>query len=118
MKEHMTQKRVRQTYDTVLSISYCHAQYLFNNVEPIGYTTRVEGWGCDIYSVYHERGNKMVAVTTGYAPFGKHIGYELVDKYEEKARHIWCGRWPFHRKMNECRKLVQKMLDEYFEEDD
>lgn len=116
MKENMTKKRVRDTYDIVLSISYCHAQYLFNSVEPIGYTTRTEGWGCDIYYVYFQKEDKTVAITTGYAPFGGHIGYDLVDKYERKAQHVWSGNWSFQRKLSQCRKYVQEMLEEYFKE--
>ena len=41
------------------------------------------GWACDYYELNGSHGS--VIISTGYAPQGEHIGYELMQKYEKKS---------------------------------
>jgi hypothetical protein len=82
MKFKTTQKAIKESHIKVYSVGYCNLQSLFNDIDPIAYTTRIEGWGCDIYSF------GTIAITTGYAPFGQSIDYKLIREYEKKAQKI------------------------------
>ena len=64
MKFRTTQKAIKQGYNNVISVPYCALQSLLRCEDPIAYTTRVEGWGADVYAFGD------TAIVTGYAPFG------------------------------------------------
>lgn len=80
MKYKTTQKAVKENFYKVFYVPYCGLQTLLNFKSPEAYTTRCEGWGCDVYNL-----GSGIALTTGYAPFGKKIPYELYRNYENKA---------------------------------
>lgn len=83
MKFKTTQKEIRSHYENVICVPYCHLQTLLSHSDPIAYTTRVEGWGADIYEV-----DSNTCIATGYAPFGNiKPGYALCQKWEMKARN-------------------------------
>lgn len=84
MKFKATKKQIMQGYYCYCT-GYCNLQYLFNFESPRAYTCGVYGWNADIYEVDN------VAIVTGYRPFGKHIPYELVEKYESYARAVVYG---------------------------
>lgn len=82
MKFRTTQKAIREGFPTIIKAGYCDLQTLLNYKSPIAYTTRAEGWGCDIYELA-----PGVALSTGYAPFGNvRADYELCREYEKRAR--------------------------------
>lgn len=83
MKFKTTQKAIKGGYSDVIRVGYCDLQYLLKFENPIAYTTRVEGWAADVYSV------KNRAIVTGYAPFGNiKPPYSLVREYDDQARAI------------------------------
>ena len=89
MKFKTTQKAIKNGYDVVIPIGYCAMYNLLRYREPVAYTTRIEGWGSDVYEV---NGAYRVAISTGYAPFGTlnltREQYQLIKDYETKARSI------------------------------
>lgn len=81
MKFKTTKKEINACYYTI-SIGYCDLQDLLSHENAAAYTCGVYGWNADIYTF----GN--VAIVTGYRPFGIHVDYDIVHKYNKKARTI------------------------------
>jgi len=77
-----TKKAIKESYDTILSIGYCNAQNLLKYENEFAYSTRSEGWACDYYDVNN------TCISTGYAPMGKSVSYDLIKKYDTQAETI------------------------------
>lgn len=80
MKFKTTKKAVKDGYWKCISVGYCDLQYLLQFKSPVAYTCGVYGWNADIYDF----GN--IAIVTGYRPFGIHIDYDIVRKYNDLAK--------------------------------
>ena len=107
MKFKTTQKAIKQGYDNVICVSYCALQRLLSCESEIAYTTRIEGWGADIYQF----GN--TAIVTGYAPFGNiRPGYEVNQRYEEKAAKATEGIYNWQEK----KAILAGLIEEYIKE--
>ena len=77
MKYKATQKEVKAGYRHVIRVPYCALQTLLSERRPVAYTTRVEGWGADVYDF----GN--VAIVTGYKTFGNiRPDYDTIRSFE------------------------------------
>lgn len=105
MKFRTTQKDIKNSYYNVLSIGYADLGYLLQHRDPEAYTAGVYGWNADIYGI----GN--TAIVTGYRPFGKHIDYTIVRKYNEKAKKIHSSNYKYQTKV----KKLDKLIDEFIE---
>jgi hypothetical protein len=107
MKFKTTQKAIKQGYQNVIRVSYCGLQSLLKCESPTAYTTRVEGWGADIYAF----GN--TAIVTGYAPFGNiRPDYDTNQRYEKRAREITEGIHDWQEK----KALLNELIKEYLQE--
>ena len=107
MKFRTTQKAIKSGYVDIIKISYCGLQSLLRCESPIAYTTRAEGWGADIYGF----GN--TAIVTGYAPFGNiRPGYEVNQRYEEKAAKATEGIYNWQEKKTILAGLVEEYIKE------
>ena len=107
MKFKTTQKAIKQGYKNVIQVSYCGLQSLLECESPAAYTTRIEGWGADIYGF----GN--TAIVTGYAPFGNiRPGYEINQHYEQRATEATKGVY----KWEEKKAMLQELIKEYIQE--
>jgi hypothetical protein len=107
MKFKTTQKAIKNGYKNVIQVSYCALQQLLSCESEIAYTTRAEGWGADIYQF----GN--TAIVTGYAPFGNiRPGYEVNQRYEQKARKAVDGIY----KWDEKKAILNELIKEYIQE--
>lgn len=82
MSYKVTSKAVNETHTRVFAASYCSMQNLLKYRSRSAYTAGVYGWNSDIYTI------GTVAISTGYRPTGQHIPYDLIRKYETKARAI------------------------------
>lgn len=107
MKFKTTQREIRSNYPRVISCGYCSLQTLLCFENPIAYTTRREGWGCDIYQL-----SQNTALTTGYAPFGKSVPYEITRKYEKLAEEIRYGSGSYEEQKDALRKLIAEFVEE------
>lgn len=86
MKMKTTMKAIKQTGAPVIKIGYGQAQYLLKQYEPTYYTQGVYGWNADVYS-YPKTRTQRIYIVTGYRPFGNiEPSYNLVRKYDQKAR--------------------------------
>lgn len=107
MKFKTTQKAIKQGYANVICVSYCALQKLLSCESEIAYTTRIEGWGADIYQF----GN--TAIVTGYAPFGNiRPGYEINQRYEERAAKATEGVYNWKEK----KTILAGLIEEYIQE--
>ncbi len=107
MKFKTTQKAIKSGYKNVIKVSYCALQTLLSCESPIAYTTRVEGWGADIYDFGD------TAIVTGYAPFGNiHPGYEVNQRYEKRAWEITEGIYNWQEK----KAILAGLIKEYIKE--
>ena len=107
MKFKTTQKAIKQGYNNIICVSYCALQQLLSCESEIAYTTRIEGWGADIYQF----GN--TAIVTGYAPFGNiRPGYEVNQRYEQRATEATKGVY----KWGEKKAILQELIKEYIQE--
>ena len=108
MKFKTTQKAIKQGYSNVIGVSYCALQHLLSCESEIAYTTRIEGWGADIYGF----GNN--AIVTGYAPFGNiRPGYDICQKYEKAAEKIRCDYdWARPERKERLQELIKEFIQE------
>ena len=114
MKLEMRKKDVVNNFNNIICIGYCDLAWLLRGSNRLGYTCGIYGWNADIYVV-----RENVCIVSGYRPFGNiQPGYELVRKYNEKARKIcenWDTTWEYQKKRLE--KLLNKFIDECLKED-
>jgi hypothetical protein len=107
MKSKITKKRVFETHKNVIKVGYCNLYYLLKFRQPSFYTTRVEGWGADIYSI----GN--AAIVTGYAPFGNIVpSYDFVKTFDDKAREIQSESISYEDKRSRTTSLLEDFLNQ------
>ncbi len=107
MKFKTTKKDIMNGYDKIISVGYCNLQSLLHCESEVAYTVRREGWGADIYQF----GN--TAIVTGYAPFGNiRPGYEVNQRYEERATKATEGVY----KWEEKKAILAGLIEEYIQE--
>lgn len=81
MKIKTTRKEILNGYFCYQS-GYCALVNLLYFKKPTAYTSGINGWNADVYTFDN------VAIVTGYLPFGQHIPYDLVEKYENYAQDV------------------------------
>ena len=105
MKEKTTRKKVMENHKVIVSVGYCDLYFLLKHEYEQFYTTRVEGWGADIYSF------GAVAIVTGYAPFGNVFpSRDVVTSYEKRAIAIDSSNLSYENKKIETKKLLNEFL--------
>jgi hypothetical protein len=82
MKLKTTKTQIKNNFVNILSIGYCDIQYLTRFKNPFAYSSGVYGWQCDYYEINN------VCLSTGYAPIGQKVDYNVLRKYELKAQKI------------------------------
>lgn len=93
MKERITKKELNNRF-IVIDVPYGNLQDLLVKESPDYYTTRIEGWGCDVYCFPNPLKDSCgwVALATGYDTITrKGIAgnvWKLSRIYEKKARNL------------------------------
>ena len=104
MKFKTTQKAIKSCY-LVVPVGYAELQDLLCYDSPIAYTTRIEGWGADIYDI-----GDGIAIATGYAPFGSaKIDYGIIRDIEQRAHKI---RFDWHTSIDDQKEALNKLKEE------
>lgn len=113
-----SKRDVKEASYRILSIGYCEAQYMLRGENPVCYCSGVYGWSCDNYDLSKYGYN--LTISTGYSPIeSQNIckktlekKYDIIKKYEEKARQIncTCGSW------QEIQKKLSKNLIKFIKE--
>ena len=84
MKTRITKQEARGHAGTI-QIGYAEAQSLLRFQIAYGYNCGVYGWNFDSYYI------NGVVINTGYRGMvGKSVDYDLLRKYESKARALQC----------------------------
>lgn len=109
MKFRTTQKAIKNNYSNVLRVGYCNLQSLLAYERPIAYTTRTEGWGCDIYEI-----SQNTVISTGYAPFGNiKPEWDVQRKYDKMAESIlYDSKKSYEEKHSELKALQIEFVKE------
>lgn len=112
MKFRTTQKTIRDGYAKIYRCGYCDLQNLFRYTNATAYTCGVYGWNFDLYEI------DGVAITTGYrGMMGKCIPFELIRKYESKAKKaIEKANFNYKKTKSALDKLIAKFIEELTEE--
>ena len=111
MKYQATKKTIKDNYYRILGIGYCNAPYLLNYETPESYCAGVYGWSCDNYNI------EGVLISTGYNYINnknmKHIDYDTLMTYENKAREICNSNYSLDWKVKKdmVRSLLIEMLE-------
>ena len=114
MKFKVTKKEMRYSGCKILGIGYCDAQYLLKGIDPDFYSAGVYGWCCDYYKI----SDLGVIISTGYDYIGEAVDRKLVEKYNNKARKIYCGNWDSWDKVKkQINNLLKKFIKEATKED-
>lgn len=118
MKLKASKKTIKENSFRILSVGYCDAQYLLRAEEPFSYCCGSYGWSCDNYEL--NNGKHRLLISTGYSPIesqniDKNIlknKYEIVKKYEDKARKINCtvSGW------DNIKKKLDRLVNQFIEE--
>lgn len=108
MNKIKTTKAEMRENHYIISIGYCDLQYLLRFKNPVAYSCGVYGWGCDYYDI------DGVIISTGYSPLNNKnvkFNYEIVRKYEQKARDI-IQKYPYEQQEKKINKLLSKFISE------
>lgn len=107
-----SKKDVQNSF-TCYSVGYAKLQSLFYFKTPLAYTKGKYGWYADIYVFgTREIGDKPMAIVSGYKPFGTKISYEIVDKYEKRAKKVLYGLDRVSTKVTKLNRLINAFLKE------
>ena len=107
MKLKTTKKQVRNSYNKIYSIGYCHAQNLLEGVTPFAYSSGIYGWSCDYYEI------ENTCISTGYDPIGESVDFDLLRKYDKKACEIRSDYdVDYQKRKNKINKLLVKFINE------
>ena len=112
-KYKTTKKAIKESYNTVIKIGYCNAQYLLQFENIMAYSTRSEGWACDYYDI------ENVLISTGYAPVESRntkCNYEIVKKYEDLARKNILSNIPYEEQKQVNKDLLSQFINEVTKE--
>lgn len=121
MKLRATKREIREGSYRILSVGYCDIQYLMRTKEPFSYCAGVYGWCCDNYEITTSK--YRLTISTGYSPIGsqnisKNVlknKYDIIKKYEDKARKINCNGKTWDEIKRKLDKLVEKFVNEICE---
>lgn len=108
MSIRTTKKEIEKNYKNKICVPYGDLQYLLCFKSPEFYTSGVYGWNADIYQY-----NYNTVIVTGYRPFGNIVKYEIVKKYEDKAKKI------IFNKNISCTKqknIISELLENFINE--
>lgn len=107
MKLKATRKEILNSGKTVLKVGYCGGQFLLQHKTPFAYSSGSNGWACDYYDI------DGVIISTGYAPIGQAVNYDILKKYEQKAQKIAYGyNLSYEKKAAQVDKLLQAFINE------
>lgn len=107
MKVKTTKKSVKNTFYNIYKIGYCEAQYLLEGLSPFAYSSGAYGWACDYYEV------DGICISTGYSPIGERLSYDLVLKYDNKAKDIVSDyNLDYQKRKNKVNRLLSKFIKE------
>lgn len=111
MKTRVTKKFLKENYK-IINIGNNNLRML-DIMSPDYYCTRVEGWACDAYIVGD------YAILEGYDCTGKLVPYDIIKKYDDKAKEVWDKYYYGNSRYytyNRVRSIHKKLLNQFIQE--
>lgn len=105
-KYKTTKKTIKEGYNKILCIGNGNLQYMLRYIDPFAYSTRAEGWACDYYNI------NGTILCDGYAPIGKNVSYDLMKKYDNRAREIRNLYLPYEEEKEKLNELLNQFMKE------
>lgn len=111
MKNKTTKKYLKESFK-IINAGNGNLQNIFTFIQPTYYCTRAEGWACDAY-IFGD-----YAILDGYDCIGEVKPYDLLRKYDEKAKAILdqyrhgSKYYTENRTKSTLHKLIFKMIEE------
>ncbi len=105
-KYRVSKKEIKATNNTVLKVPYCELQNLLAYSEPFAYSAGVYGWACDYYDI------GGAVISTGYAPIGETVPYNLLDRYERAAEEVRAERLTYEERRDRLNTLITALCKE------
>ena len=107
MKIKTNRNHLKGSYKTIINVGYCNLQNLLSHLEPLYYNSGIYGWN---YDVYHVGGSTCIC--TGYRTIGNHAPYEIVERYEAKAKEIRQKSLAYHETALALCDLLEAFVQE------
>ena len=107
MKLKATKKQIKENSGLIISVGYCELQSLLSCASPFAYSCGRDGWHCDYYDI------NGVIISTGYAPIGTPVKYDVVKEYEAMAEKIhYDYNMSYEQRVSELDKLIHDFIME------
>nr|DAN90653.1 MAG TPA: hypothetical protein [Bacteriophage sp.] len=111
-KQKTTKKFLKENYH-IINAGNGNLQTLLQFENADYYCTRTEGWACDAY-IFGD-----YVILDGYDCIGKTVSYDIMKKYNDKAKAIFnkynysdSKYWTYNRMISTYRKMIQKFIKE------
>lgn len=111
-KQKITKKFLKENYH-IINVGNGNLQNLLQFENADYYCTKTEGWACDAY-IFGD-----YAILDGYDCIGKTVSYDIMKKYNDKAKEIFnkynysdSKYWTYNRMISTYRKMIQKFIKE------
>lgn len=115
-KERISKRELKSRFRV---IDAGHIENLLTREDPDYYTTRVEGWGCDIYTFNVEGVEGVVALAVGYDTICGNPPqrvWDLARKYDDKARALLNKTRYNIKKYNYVKTILRRWIHQYIKE--
>jgi hypothetical protein len=112
LKIKVSKSMITSNYHYIMGVGYCKMQYLLMYEKPSYYSAGVYGWSCDHYVITLDNGSDLV-ISSGYRPINnKNLSYDydILNKYEDKARDIYNN---YDLNHEEKKHMIKKVFDTY-----
>ena len=116
MSIKVTRKGLKENY-VVVHCAYGDSQYLILPNTPILYNYGVCGWNWNAYLIKYNNGKNIFALVDGYrshpsSDYKNHKDYEIVKKYNEKARKVCEEVNDYKTRYDTIQHLIDEMMEE------
>lgn len=112
MKIKTTRQEINGT--NTYKCGYCDLQSLLSGIDAWAYNCGVYGWNWDAYDITNTKTGDTITICTGYrGTVGKQLKYEIVRKYDNKARKI-IDNWEltYKQKQSKLRTLRNRFIEQ------
>lgn len=107
MEIKTTKKEIQKSFKNIICVEYGDLQNLLSYTDATFYTCGLYGWNADAYKI-----NNNTIIVTGYRPFGNIENYEVIKKYENKAKKIKENIFNYEEKKQKLNKLLNDFIKE------
>lgn len=116
MSFKITRKELKNNY-VIVNCAYCDSQYLRLPNTVTFYNCGVYGWNWSAYITPYNNNKRVFALVDGYrshpsSDYKNNKDYEIVRKYNEKARDVCISNQDYNIRYNYIKNLIDEMMSE------